>query len=578
MAARPRRRPLSREEALALQQRRQHQREMEEESRELARGPIDLPFLVLTMLLTGIGLIMLLSASFPSAYYETEGSNPMSYFIRQGVFAIMGVAAMLLIGKINYQRFRALAKPLLYLAVILLLLVLIPGNPLAITRNNATRWLGIPGTSLQFQPSEVAKLAIVLYFSDSISKKKDLMRTFRYGIAPYAIILIAVAGLVGLEPHLSGAMLILGAGAVLMLVGGIHWAWVGGAIGAAATMMYTVLFVIGYNTSRITYWLDPWKDAQGKGYQLAQSLLTIGSGGLLGVGLGKSRQKFLYLPEEHNDFIFAIVCEELGLIGATLIMLLFAALILRGFWIALHARDRFGSLMVVGITTLVEDDDNPAMAVGGLTHGVTPLEMAGAYAGIANMGKFNKPTPIIKILDRNGKVLYEHKTNPTQAVKPESAYMMISMMEDVMTRGTGRGAAISRPCAGKSGTTDNYHDAWFVGFTPNLACAVWIGDDNNESLGGMTGGGQPATLWRAFMSGALDGIPAEDFEKPDGFKMPAPKYEAPKPQPKKQTTKKQDTKKKDSKKEDALPGGGNVPQPPRSGKSSTPPPVRPPKQ
>ena len=232
----------------------------------------------------------------------------------------------------------------------------------------------------------------------------------------------------------------------------------------------------------------------------------------------------------------------------------------------------------LGITTLVEDDDNPAMAVGGLTHGVTPLEMAGAYAGIANMGKFNKPTPIIKILDRNGKVLYEHKTNPTQAVKPESAYMMISMMEDVMTRGTGRGAAISRPCAGKSGTTDNYHDAWFVGFTPNLACAVWIGDDNNESLGGMTGGGQPATLWRSFMSGALDGIPAEDFEKPDGFKMPAPKYEAPKPQPKKQTTKKQDTKKKDSKKEDALPGGGHVPQPPRSGKSSTPPPVRPPKQ
>ena len=353
MAARPRRRPLSREEALALQQRRQHQREMEEESRELARGPIDLPFLVLTMLLTGIGLIMLLSASFPSAYYETEGTNPMSYFIRQGVFAIMGVAAMLLIGKINYQRFRALAKPLLYLAVILLLLVLIPGNPLAITRNNATRWLGIPGTSLQFQPSEVAKLAIVLYFSDSISTNKDLMRTFRYGIAHYAIILIEVAGLVGLEPHIYCAMMILVAGAVLMLVGGIHCVWVGGAIGAAATMMYTVLFVIGYNTSRITYWLDPWKDAQGKGYQLAQSLLTIGSGGLLGVGLGKSRQKFLYLPEEHNDFIFAIVCEELGLIGATVIMLLFAALILRGFWIALHARDRFGSLMVVGITTLV---------------------------------------------------------------------------------------------------------------------------------------------------------------------------------------------------------------------------------
>ncbi|WP_416181686.1 transglycosylase domain-containing protein [Acidaminococcus timonensis] len=234
-----------------------------------------------------------------------------------------------------------------------------------------------------------------------------------------------------------------------------------------------------------------------------------------------------------------------------------------------------------GITTLVDDDDNAVIALGGLTHGVTPLEMAGAYAGIANMGKFNKPTPIIKILDRNGKVLYEHKTNPTQVVKPETAYMMISMMEDVMTRGTGRGAAINRPCAGKSGTTSDYHDAWFVGFTPDLACAVWIGDDNNDSLGGMTGGGEPATLWRTFMSNALADTPASDFDKPDGFKMPAPKYEAPKKSSSSSSSKKAaDTKKSNSKsKNDALPGDGNVPQPPRSsGKSSTPPPVRPPKQ
>ena len=350
--ARPRR-PMTREEALARQERQQRRREMEEESRELARGPLDLPFFVLVLLLTGIGLVMLLSASFPSAYYESDGANPMSYFVRQGVFAIMGVAAMLFIGKINYQRFRGLAKPLLYLSVILLLLVLVPGNPLAITRNHATRWLGLPGTSLQFQPSEVAKLAVVIYFADSISKKKDQMRTFRYGIAPYALILIALAAMVGMEPHLSGAILIMGAGAAMMLVGGIQWRWVGGAIGAAGAMLYVVLFVIGYNISRFEMWHDPWQDAQGAGYQLSQSLLTIGSGGLWGVGLGKSRQKFLFLPEEHNDFIFAIVCEELGLIGATVIMLLFAALILRGFWIALHARDRFGSLLVVGVMTLV---------------------------------------------------------------------------------------------------------------------------------------------------------------------------------------------------------------------------------
>ena len=235
-----------------------------------------------------------------------------------------------------------------------------------------------------------------------------------------------------------------------------------------------------------------------------------------------------------------------------------------------------------GITTLVDDDENAVIALGGLTHGVTPLEMAGAYAGIANMGKFNKPTPIIKILDRNGKVLYEHKSNPTQVVKPETAYMMISMMEDVMTRGTGRGAAINRPCAGKSGTTSDYHDAWFVGFTPDLACAVWIGDDNNDSLGGMTGGGEPATLWRTFMSNALADTPASDFDAPEGFKMPTPKYEAPKKSSSSSSSSKKaaDTKKSSSKsKDDALPGDGNVPQPPRSsGKSSTPPPVRPPKQ
>ena len=345
---RPRRRPLSREEALERQRRREHQKEMEQQSRELAKGPADLPFLLLVLMLTAIGLVMLLSASFPSAYYETN--DPTHYFIRQGVFAIMGVAAMLFIGKINYQRFRALAKPALFVTIVLLALVLIPG--IGIMRNNARRWLGI-GELLTFQPSEIAKVAIVLYFSDSISKKKDQMRSFRYGIVPYALWLALVGGLVLLEPHLSGAVLIMGAGAVIMLVGGINWAWVGGALGAAAGMLYLVLFVIGYNTSRITYWLDPWEDAQGAGYQLSQSLISIGSGGLLGVGLGKSRQKFMFLPEEHNDFIFAIVCEELGLIGAAIIMLLFAALILRGYWIALHARDRFGSLMVVGIITLM---------------------------------------------------------------------------------------------------------------------------------------------------------------------------------------------------------------------------------
>ncbi len=337
----------------ARRERIQRRKEKEAESRELAKGPIDLPFCLLVLLLTAIGLVMLLSASFPSAYYETDGQDPMHYFVRQGVFAAMGIAGMFLIGKINYQRFRGVAKLMLYLAIILLVLVIIPGNPIAVTRNNATRWIGV-GELFTFQPSEIAKMAVVLYFSDSISRKKDKMRTTRYGIAPYLLIMGVIAVLMMLEPHLSGTVLILGTGAVLMLVGGINWAWVIAAVGGAGGVLFLMMSgIIKYGQSRIAMWQDPFIDPRGAGYQLSQSLISIGSGGLLGVGLGKSRQKFLYLPEEHNDFIFAIICEELGLIGATIIMLLFAALILRGYWIALHARDRFGSLLVVGVTTLI---------------------------------------------------------------------------------------------------------------------------------------------------------------------------------------------------------------------------------
>ena len=337
----------------ARRERIQRRKEKEAESRELAKGPIDLPFCLLVLLLTAVGLVMLLSASFPSAYYETDGTNPMYYFVRQGIFAIMGIAAMFFIGRLNYQRFRGAARLLLYLAIFLLILVIIPGNPIAVTRNNATRWLGV-GNLFTFQPSEIAKVAVVVYFSDSISRKKDKMRTTRYGILPYLLIMGVIACLMMLEPHLSGTVLILGAGAVLMLVGGIRWIWVVAAAGFAGTIATLMITgVIKYGQSRIAMWQNPFIDPRGDGYQLSQSLISIGSGGLLGVGLGKSRQKFLYLPEEHNDFIFAIVCEELGLIGATIIMLLFAALILRGYWIALHARDRFGSLLVVGVTTLI---------------------------------------------------------------------------------------------------------------------------------------------------------------------------------------------------------------------------------
>ena len=344
-------RELREQERERRRQQREHKRAIENAAREAGRGPLDLPFLILTLLLTAIGLIMLFSASFPMAAYA--GENPAYYLIRQGVFAGIGIAAMLAIGRINYERYRAFARILLLASVVMLILVLIPG--VGLTRNNATRWLGF-GELFTFQPSEIAKVGVILYFADSISKKKEKMRTFRYGILPYAFILGLIAILMILEPHVSGTVLILGIGAVMMFVGGIQGYWVGaGVLGVGAVAFAYLSGMISYNSTRITIWRDPLnpENMQGAGYQIRQSLLAIGSGGLLGVGLGRSRQKFMYLPERHNDFIFAIICEELGLIGATLIMALFALLIIRGYWIALHARDRFGALLAVGVTTQI---------------------------------------------------------------------------------------------------------------------------------------------------------------------------------------------------------------------------------
>lgn len=336
----------------------QRRQDAMEQSREAARGPMDLPFLLLTLLLTAMGMVMVLSASFPSAYYE-NGGNGAYYFIRQGIFALLGLAVMFGLSKLNYQRLRGVGRLLLWASLVLLVLVIIPHNPIAITENNATRWLGIKGTVLRFQPSEIAKIAVVIYFSATISKKREKMQTWRQGIWPYLLILGIIAGLMMLEPHLSGTILIVCTGIVLMIVGGIKgWLVPTGiaGVGLVGTLYVTLVKkgILHYGENRINTWRDPFNEAwyRGDGWQIAQCLIAIGSGGLLGVGLGKGRQKFLYLPEEHNDCIFAVICEELGLVGACVVMLVFALLILRGFWIALHARDRFGALLVVGFMTL----------------------------------------------------------------------------------------------------------------------------------------------------------------------------------------------------------------------------------
>ncbi len=337
---------------------------------QLARGPMDLPFLMLTMLLLGVGLIMMFSASYATAYYDPEVSTPLFYIIRQSLFAAAGVAIMYFVSKINYQTFRWLAVPLLIGTILLLVLVLIPGVGVKI--NGARRWLRMAFVAgPTYQPSEIAKIAVILFFASRLSKrdtqkKKKWSKRTGFGrfmrlldkigfleLLPYGCILLLIAGLMLMEPHMSGTILVLVGGASVLFAAGIHLGWFAAGITLVGGALAFIITMTPYMTARVQLWLDPWSDPLGKGFQTIQSLLAIGSGGLLGLGLGKSRQKFLYVPEPENDFIFPIVVEELGFIGGVIVIGLFMLLILRGYWLALHARDKFGALTIVGIITLL---------------------------------------------------------------------------------------------------------------------------------------------------------------------------------------------------------------------------------
>ncbi len=330
---------------------------------QLARGPVDLPFTMLVLMLLGIGLIMMFSASYASAYYEN--GDPMVYIKRQAVLGALGVAAMYVVSKINYQTFRWMAMPALVGSVILLLLVF---TPLGVSHNGARRWLRV---GVEFQPSELAKIAVILFFAARLCKR-DSEKRRRYTnrtltgrtlnrleyigfleLVPYAAILGVIGILMLKQPHMSGTILVMAGGAAVLFAAGIHLGWfIGGGL-FAGLGLWVIIASTDYMTARINLWLDPWADAQGSGYQTIQSLLAMGSGGLLGRGLGNSMQKLLYIPEPENDFVFPIVVEELGFVGGAVVLILFALLILRGYWLALHARDKFGALTIVGIITLL---------------------------------------------------------------------------------------------------------------------------------------------------------------------------------------------------------------------------------
>ena len=320
------------------------------------QGLPDLPFFLLTVLLVIIGLVVLFSASYPRAYAETDGANGAFYFVRQLFFALPGLVILWFVSRVNYEWLRPFANWIMLGSVALLILVLLIGSE----GGGGRRWLYLGFFS--FQPSEVVKAAIVIYFAARIVKLGDKMQTFRYGFLHYVLILGVVAVLMLLEPHLSGTIIILGTGVAMMFLGGTRLRYFALVLilGGGAVLLIQLLvpggvsgFLMSYAQDRIMAWRDPEAYASDEGYQIVQSLYAIGSGGLMGLGLGKSRQKYLYLPEEHNDYIFSIVCEELGFVGAVLVLVLFAMLIIRGYWIALHAKSRFGSLLAAGFTTLL---------------------------------------------------------------------------------------------------------------------------------------------------------------------------------------------------------------------------------
>ena len=313
------------------------------------KSGIDLPFLFLVLTILVIGLVMMYSASYPNAYFLHGGDS--AYFIKnQLVFAILGIIGMFAISCIDYNYFHKWAVPILGVSFVLLILVLVM-PPI----NGVHRWIQLG--SFSFQASEITKFASVVSFAHFINLNFNRMQTFKYGILPYLIILGPTIVLLALEPHISCSAIVILLAAGMLFIGGVKLRWFGMVIGAiAAALLYLVLFTdkLTYANNRIAGWFDPFSPGAGVDtWQTRQGLYAIGSGGLWGLGLGQSRQKYLFIPEPQNDFIFSVVCEELGFVGAVLILFLFALLVWRGMVISMRAKDKFGALLGIGLTAQV---------------------------------------------------------------------------------------------------------------------------------------------------------------------------------------------------------------------------------
>ena len=325
---------------------------------KIVTGAMDLPFFFIIMVLLVMGIIMMFSAGY--AWAIAEGEEGTYYVKRQFGMALVGLVGMFIVSFIDYHIYR---KPIIVFGLYgfsVLLLILCRVGPFTDPHNNSWRWIKIADGIPSFQPSEIMKLAIIILFAYLISINYSRLKYFKYGIVPFAAFLAVVVGLMALQPHFSGTIIICAIGIVMMFVGGsnVKHLVILGIVGVLAIIGIILLLIqvrgLTYIETRMVAWLDPFnEDAADQTWQTRNSLIAIGSGGLFGLGLGNSRQKFLYLPESKNDFVFAIVCEELGFVGALMVIVLFLLFIIRGFFIASKAPDKFGMMLAVGLTVQI---------------------------------------------------------------------------------------------------------------------------------------------------------------------------------------------------------------------------------
>lgn len=313
------------------------------------RSGFDYPLFTIVLILLAFGLIMMFSASYATAFKETGDS--MFYLKKQGLFAVFGLAAMILVSNVDYHLFSS--KLIVFIlggaSFALMVLVKVMGT----TGNGAERWLKIG--EITFQPSEVLKFAVIVVFAYMIEKKYKQIKDLKKGFIPFVIALGVSCAAVLVQPHLSATIIIFAIGFAMLFIAGADTKHLIvflllAAVGAVLGVM--LLKQVGYNyfDARIQGFIDPESDIENNTFQTYQSLVTIGSGGMFGLGFGNSRQKYSFLPESQNDFIFPIICEELGFVGAALVILLFVILVWRGFLICAKARDKFGMMMAFGIT------------------------------------------------------------------------------------------------------------------------------------------------------------------------------------------------------------------------------------